>query len=336
MRVAITGGAGFIGGNLTAMLARDPRIAALTVIDDFSTGVRGNLEGIEDVRLIEASILDEQALIGALDNVDAVVHLAARPSVARSVLNPEATHAVNVTGTVRVLEAARRSGKIHVVFAGSSSVYGANPALPKHEGLVPAPLSPYAASKLAAESYVLAYAACYDLPVLAFRLFNVFGPLQTAGHAYAAVIPAFVDAAMSGRPLPLHGDGTQTRDFTYVGSVCTLIREALVRRVTWEGPVNLAFGTRRSLKDVIAMLEGIIGHRLAVLHTPPRVGDVPHSQAATQRLSALFPDLHAVDFAEGLEATVRWARRERERERMASPSTTLPTRGTPADQRDRL
>ena len=145
----------------------------------------------------------------------AVVHLAARPSVRRSLADPMASHEVNATGTMMVLEAARRHGMPHVVVASSSSVYGANPSLPKREDMAPMPVSPYAASKLAAESYALSYARSFGLPVLAFRFFNVFGPLQPAGHAYAAVVPAFVSCALSGTPLPVHGDGTQTRDFTY-------------------------------------------------------------------------------------------------------------------------
>ena len=156
-----------------------------------------------------------------------VVHLAARPSVPRSIADPVASHAANATGTVAVLEGVRRHGIGHIVVASSSSVYGANPELPKHEGLTTLPVSPYAASKLATEAYALAWAASYGIGALAFRFFNVFGPLQAAGHAYAAVVPAFVEAALAGQPLPVHGDGEQSRDFTFVGSVASVLADAV-------------------------------------------------------------------------------------------------------------
>lgn len=307
MKVVVTGGAGFIGANLVRSLAAVPEVTAVTVVDDLSSGSRANLAGV-DCELVEATILDAAALDGACAGADAIVHLAARPSVPRSIEDPVASHDANATGTVRVLEAARQAGDVYTVVASSSSVYGDNPVLPKHEDLAPAPRSPYAASKLATEAYALGYAASFGLPVLAFRFFNVFGPLQPAGHAYAAVIPAFVSAAVSGRPLPVHGDGKQTRDFTYVGSVTGVITEAVRRRVTSTGPVNLAFGSRRTLLDVITELEAILDRPLHAEHTAPRPGDVRDSQADQTRLRALFPDLEPVEFPEGLRATVEWFR----------------------------
>jgi UDP-glucose 4-epimerase len=205
-----------------------------------------------------------------------------------------------------VLEAARRHGNLHTVVASSSSVYGANPTLPKHEGLATRPMSPYAATKLATESYTLAWQAAYGLPALAFRFFNVFGPLQPAGHAYAAVIPAFVDAALRRMPLTVHGDGTQSRDFTYVDTVTSVITDALLRRVTDPEPVNLAYGSRISLLEVIGLLEEFVGYPLERHHTPNRVGDVPHSQADSTRLHGLFGDVVPTPFREGLAATVEW------------------------------
>ena len=307
MKVVVTGGAGFIGANLCRSLGAAPGVETVVALDDLSTGSRSNLDGVA-ATLVEGSILDAGLLDEVLDGATSVVHLAARPSVPRSLADPEASHRVNATGTLEVLEAARRAGGVHVVVASSSSVYGANPELPKHEGLVTMPVSPYAASKLATESYALAWQRSFGLPVLAFRFFNVFGPLQAAGHAYAAVVPAFVAAALQGEPLPVHGDGTQSRDFTFVDTVCAVLAGAATGRITSDGPVNLAYGGRHTLLDVIDELEAILGHGLARDHLPQRAGDVPHSQADSTLLQGLFPDIEPVGLAEGLRATVEWFR----------------------------
>ena len=218
-----------------------------------------------------------------------------------------ASHLANATGTVAVLEAARRTGA-HVVVASSSSVYGANPQLPKHEDLAARPRSPYAASKLATEAYTNAYAHSFGMDTLAFRFFNVFGPRQPAGHAYAAVVPAFVDAALSGRPLTIFGDGTQSRDFTYVDTVTAVLADAVVRRVADPDPVNLAFGTRTDLLTLVALLEAELGHPVVRQHQPRRAGDVSHSQADGSRLRDRFPDVTATPLEEGLSTTIDWMR----------------------------
>jgi UDP-glucose 4-epimerase len=306
MRVAVTGGAGFIGANLCRELLATDGVDAVSVIDDLSTGHLDNLEGIgADVR--HGSILDEAALDQAFAGADAVVHLAALGSVPRSVAEPLASHHANATGTVMVLEAARRHGNLHTIVASSSSVYGANPTLPKHEDLATRPISPYAGGKLATEGYTLAWGAAYGLPTLAFRFFNVFGPLQPAGHAYAAVIPLFVDAALGGRPVVVHGDGRQSRDFTYVGTVVGVIANALVRGVTSDEPVNLAFGSRITLLELVDEIEAIIGHPVEREHVETRPGDVRHSQADNGRLLTLFPDVQPVPFVDGLRSTIEWA-----------------------------
>lgn len=306
MRVVITGGAGFIGANLCRMLAAEDFVDEIVVLDDLSTGYRENLAGCPSAELVEGSILDQGDVDRAMEAADAVVHLAARPSVPRSLADPMASHQVNATGTMTVLEAARRHGVRHVVVASSSSVYGANPALPKREDLVPMPASPYAASKLATEAYALAYGRSFGLPVLVFRFFNVFGPLQPASHAYAAVVPAFVSHALSRESLPVHGDGSQTRDFTYVGTVASVLTDAIRRRVTDPEPVNLAYGSRVSLLELITLLEEIIGRELPFHHLDPRTGDVRHSQADSTRLCRMFPDVQPTALAEGLRTTVAW------------------------------
>jgi UDP-glucose 4-epimerase len=308
MKVVVTGGAGFIGANLCRNLADRPEIAEVVALDDLSTGRRANLEGADGVALVEGSILDADLLDQVFAGSSAVVHLAARPSVPRSLTDPMASHLTNATGTMEVLEAARRAGGSQVVTASSSSVYGANPALPKREDMATLPVSPYAAGKLAGEAATLAYGHSFSLPVLAFRFFNVFGPLQAADHAYAAVVPSVLAAALRHEPVPVHGDGLQTRDFTYVGTVAGVLTDAVLRRVTSPGPVNLAFGTRVSLLELITLLENILGRPLPRAHTEPRAGDVRDSQADTTRLHELFPDVEPVALQAGLEATVAWFR----------------------------
>jgi UDP-glucose 4-epimerase len=270
-----------------------------------SFGFRENLDGVRTT-VVEGSILDEALLEEVMVRAGAVVHLAARSSVPRSVAHPLAAHEANATGTVRVLEAARRAGDVHVVVASSSSVYGANDVLPKHEDLPTRPVSPYAASKLASEAYTLAWGHSYNVPVLALRFFNIFGPLQPPLHSYAAAIPSFLAAAFRDEPLPVYGDGTQSRDFTYVSTVVEVITDALRRRVDHLDPVNLAFGTNVSLLEVIGHLEEILGRPLSRDHLPSRVGDVSRSQADSSALLGLFPDIQPTPLIEGLEATVRW------------------------------
>ncbi|KJK57066.1 NAD-dependent epimerase/dehydratase family protein [Saccharothrix sp. ST-888] len=305
MRIAITGGAGFIGSNLAHALAARPEISHIRVVDDLSTGNRANLDGIA-VEFSEGSILDPGLLDRVFRGVDTVVHLAALPSVPRSVRDPLASHRANATGTLQVLEAARRAGGPQVIAASSSSVYGLNPHLPKHEELRAVPRSPYAVSKLTAEAYLTAYHHCYGLPVLPFRFFNVYGPRQPAGHAYAAVVPTWISALLGGQPLVVHGDGNQSRDFTHVETVCQVLGAAAVGQVVHPDPVNLAFGTRTSLRALIAELESATGLRAAVRYTAARAGDVRNSQADNTRLRALFPEVTPMPLPDGLRLTVDW------------------------------
>jgi UDP-glucose 4-epimerase len=313
MNVVVTGGAGFIGANLCRRLSEHGApITSVVAFDNLSTGFRRNLDGI-DAEFVEGDICDSEAMADALTGVDAVVHLAARPSVPKSIEDPVATHHANTTGTLSVLEAMRRRDVGHIVVASSSSVYGANPVLPKVETLKPSPVSPYAASKLATETYALAHGHTFGLDVLAFRFFNVFGPLQPAGHAYAAVVPAFVAAALDGTPLPIHGDGTQTRDFTFVDSVTSVISRILLDRIGHPEPVNLAFGSRVSLLELIDVLEDVLGRPVERNHLPPRAGDVRDSQADNGRLLSLIDGIDPVPLRAGLERTVAWFRSERAR-----------------------
>lgn len=306
MKVLVTGGAGFIGSNLCRRLNQEPQVDEVVVVDDFSTGHEDNLVGI-DVDLHETSVLDEAGVAAAAAGCDAIVHLAALGSVPRSVADPVATHEANARGTLNILQAARAEGNVHVVLASSSSVYGANPTLPKVEDMACFPMSPYAVSKLATEQYAVAFANCYGLPVLPFRFFNVYGPGQRPGHAYAAVIPVFVAAALEGRPLPLHGDGQQSRDFTFVDTVTEVLSRAVVHRVV-SGPTNLAFGTRTDLSTVLRLLQEVLGHRVEFDHQQARPGDVRHSQADNARLRTLFPGVEAFPLRDGIKRTVEWMR----------------------------
>ncbi len=244
------------------------------------------------------------------------MHLAALGSVPRSVADPLASHHANATGTVMVLEAARRHGDLHTDRRQQLAASTArNPILPKHEDLATRPLSPYGGSKLATEGYTLAWGSSYGLPVLAFRFFNVFGPLQPAGHAYAAVIPAFVDAALARRaahrarrrhPEPrLHLRRHRLRHDH---------RRPAPHASPATSPVNLAFGSRITLLDTLELLEGILGHPIERNHVENRKGDVPHSQADNTRLRALFPDIEPVPFPDGLRTTVDWMRAEHARQ----------------------
>lgn len=302
MRVLVTGGAGFVGGNLCRVLLSQGH--DVVVLDDLSTGFRSNLEGL-DAELIVGSILDVDLVDKAASGAQSIVHLAAQCSVPLSVADPEPTNLVNVCGTLNVLQAARRE-KAHVIVASSSAVYGANPSLPKHEGLVPEPLSPYGVSKLATESYALAFQESYGLPALAMRFFNIYGPLQAPRHHYAAVVPSFIAALRDGKPLTIFGDGLQSRDFTSIGSVTPIIADAIGRRVSYPRPVNVAFGISTSLLELAAQLQVLTGRKPLIEWLPARPGDIRASQADNSLLRTLFPDATAQTLEEGLRITLQW------------------------------
>lgn len=306
MRISITGGAGFIGSNL----AREALAAGhdVTILDDLSTGYRDNIDSLDtrSVRFIEGSLLDEDSLAAAIEGADSIVHLAALGSVPRSIEDPFATHQANATGTLLLLRAATERGVGHVVTASSSSVYGLNPALPKNEREWVRAMSPYAVTKLAQEQYTLAWQQSYGLRSIAFRFFNVYGPRQRPGHAYAAVIPVFLEAILSGRPLPINGDGRHSRDFTYVETVCRALLAAATGAISHPEPVNLAFGTNTSLLDLVGLIERVTGRTARVEHRDPRPGDVVASMADNAVLRALMPELIPVPIGAGLAATAEW------------------------------
>jgi UDP-glucose 4-epimerase len=304
-KVAITGGGGFIGSNLAASLIADGH--EVTIVDDLSTGLKTNIDQ-KNCKFIEMSITDGAKLKHELKSSEVIFHLGARGSVPRSIKNPVATHEVNAIGTLNVLEAARESGA-HVIFSSSSSVYGRNMQLPKEEKMWLGPMTPYAASKLSAEGYVEAYGSSYELPVTILRFFNVFGPRQRPDHEYAAVIPKWIWLAMQGKPVDLYGDGTQSRDFTYVKTVVDIAISAMENKVTTQGAVNLAYGNRIFLSEVVDLLRSEFP-KLEVNSLPIRAGDVKESQNSPELIKSLFPNVTPYQFKEALKETIDWLRVE--------------------------
>jgi UDP-glucose 4-epimerase len=300
-KIAVTGGAGFIGSNLVERLLSKGH--EVTVVDDLSTGLKSNLD-LNKITFHELSLTNRDGLAKALNGVDAIVHLGARGSVPRSLKNPIATHDVNATGTLNVLEAARSNGS-QVIFSSSSSVYGRNGQLPKDESMWLSPLTPYAASKLAAEGYVQAYGDAFEVPVTLLRFFNVFGPKQRPDHEYAAVLPKWIWKAMNNEAIDVYGDGSQTRDFTYVRTVLDVIEDAINRGIRTEGAVNLAYGNRISLLTTIDLLKAHFPD-LKVNFIDIRPGDVKDSQNDPVLLKKLFPDVTPTEFPVALSETVNW------------------------------
>jgi UDP-glucose 4-epimerase len=305
--VAVTGGAGFIGSNLVAALAK--RGHSISVVDDLSTGLASNIHATE-CDFYEVSLVDRKPLGEALAKAEVIFHLGARGSVPRSIKSPVATHDVNATGTLNILEIARKTGA-HVVYSSSSSVYGRNGTLPKDETMWLGPMTPYAASKLAAEGYVQAYGATYNVPITLFRFFNVFGPRQRPDHEYAAVLPKWIWKAMRNEPIEVYGDGSQSRDFTYVKTVVDMCLDAMDRKVTYEGAINLAFGNRITLNETIEMLKQHFP-KLRVNYVSVRAGDVKESQNSPVLLQKLFPNVVPMEFGKALAETVDWLRVEGE------------------------
>jgi len=310
-KILVTGGAGFIGSHISAALRAQGD--DVVVLDDMSTGHERNLEAIGDgVRFVRGSVTDPSAVADAIEGCDHVFHEAALASVPRSIDDPQANNAANVTGTLNVLVAARDAGVKRLVYAASSAAYGDSETLPKVETMATNPKSPYAIAKLAGEHYVSVFASVYGMQTLAIRYFNVFGPRQDPDSPYAAVIPLFIDALLDGRPPTIHGDGEQSRDFTYIDNVVEANLRALTAPKHSGETVNVALGDRTSLNQLYGWLREIIGTDLEPVHGAPRAGDVKHSQADIGRAQALLGYETKVSVAEGLARTVEWYREFRE------------------------
>ena len=301
MTALVTGGAGFIGSSLVeALLARGD---AVRVLDNFSTGKRQNLDGL-DVDLVEGDVRSYHLVQRAVDGVEVVFHQAALPSVPRSIADPITSHEVNAGATLNVLSAARDAGVRRVVYASSSSVYGDGPGLPKHEGMTPDPLSPYAVSKLAGETYAAVFTGIYGLETVALRYFNVFGPRQDPASQYSAVIPRFVQRVLRGERPTVFGDGEQSRDFTYIDNVVQANLLAADAPGASGLAMNCACGREASLNELVREIGRCLGVDVEPAYAEPRAGDVRASRASIDLAAEALGYRPSVHFAEGLARTV--------------------------------
>ncbi len=303
----VTGGAVFIGCNLARFLLDKGH--DVVVLDDFSTGKRENVaEILGRIELIEGDIRDRVVVDRAVAGSTAIFHQAALGSVPRSVADPVTSHDVNVNGTITVLEAARAAGVMRVIFAASSSAYGDQRESPKHEAMVPAPISPYAAGKIACEAYMQAYAAAYGMETLSLRYFNVFGPHQDPEGAYAAAIPAFVSRILRNEPPTVFGDGEQSRDFCYIDNVCHanwLAANAPAEACRGQA-LNIACHHATTLNQILDKLKSLIGSDIQADYTDPRPGDVRDSLADISLAKQTIGYEPAVYFEQGLEKAIDW------------------------------
>jgi len=303
----VTGGAGFIGCNLVRFILDKGHDAV--VLDNFATGKRENLTEVQDrIELIEGDIRDRTTMDLAVTGCAAVFHEAALGSVPRSITDPVTSHDVNVNGTITVLEAARAAGVRRVIFAASSSAYGNQPESPKHEGMVPMPISPYAAGKLACEGYMQAYAAAFGMETLSLRYFNVFGPYQDPDGPYAAVIPAFVSRLLRGQRPLIFGDGEQSRDFCYITNTCRanwLAANAPAEACDGRA-INIACNRRITLNQILAKLEDLLEIDIEAEYADDRAGDVKHSLADVKLAKKTIGYEPQVYFEEGLEQAIDW------------------------------
>jgi nucleoside-diphosphate-sugar epimerase len=313
----VTGGAGFIGSHLVeALLARGERVR---VVDNLSTGKRGNVDAAVQAvgsggrpfgrpELVVGDLGDFDFARRALEGATMVLHQAAIPSVPRSVKEPVASNRANIDATLNVLVSARDTGASRVVFAGSSSVFGDTPTLPKHEDMPTNPRSPYALQKLVGEQYLKLFSELYGLETVVIRYFNVFGPRQDPSSPYSGVISLFIKALLAGVPPVIHGDGEQTRDFTYVANVVDGVLRAMEAPDVSGQVINVATGERTSLNELLRLLQGLLGTALTPSHEAGREGDVRDSQADIGKAARLLGYQPAVSFEEGVRRTVDWYR----------------------------
>ncbi|HOK41250.1 MAG TPA: SDR family oxidoreductase [bacterium] len=302
--ILITGGAGFIGSNIVRKCVE--LNYNVVVLDNLLTGNKENIkEFLSSIKFIEGDIRNENDLISALKNVDYILHQAAIPSVPRSIKEPLVNNEINITGFLKLLEAAKEKKIKKIVYASSSSVYGANPVLPKQEDLKVEPLSPYAVAKITNEYYAKIYSRIHNLPTIGLRYFNVFGPNQNPKSEYSAVIPKFIYRIINNLPLEVYGDGEQTRDFTFVENVVSANLLALKSEDGIGDVFNIGCGDRISLNYLIENLKKIFSDKkIEVKYLEPRAGDVKHSSADISKAEKILGFKTIINFAEGLKITV--------------------------------
>jgi nucleoside-diphosphate-sugar epimerase len=308
-RYLVSGAAGFIGRSIAQRLLADGHV--VRGIDNFSTGKPENLEGLKGLEFREADVTDASAMQKACEGVEVVFHEAALASVPRSIVDPIASNHANVTGTLQVLQAAKNAKVRRVIFAASSSAYGDTPTLPKHEEMLPNPISPYAVAKLAGEYYMKSFYQVYGLETVSIRYFNVFGPYQDPNSQYSGVLAKFIRQMLQGEAPTIYGDGEQSRDFTYIENVVNanlLAANAPAERVAGK-MFNVAMGSRATLNATVEILRRIIGYTGPVNYAAERAGDVKHSLAEISAAKEALGYEPRVGFEEGLRRTVDWYRR---------------------------
>lgn len=304
-KVLVTGGAGFIGSNLVDGLLREGY--EVRVLDNFSTGRRENIEHFKkDIELIEGDMRDQEITDQAVAGIDMILHEAALPSVPRSIKAPVTSNDVNIGGMLKLLSSAQKAGVQRMIMASSSSIYGNTAELPKHEGMTPKPMSPYAVTKLTGEHYLRVFHELYGMETLAIRYFNVFGPRQDPTSQYSGVIAKFMTAALEGSKYTVNGDGTQARDFTYIDNVVKGNLLALKAPKLGGESVNVACGGKYSLLDLIDAINKAADVELPVEFGPDRAGDVKYSMAAIEKAKDLLGYEPEVDFYEGIKRTFEW------------------------------
>ena len=308
----VTGGAGFIGSHVVEELVR--RGERVRVLDNFSTGTIENIASVEDkIEIIKGDIRDFKVVKKAVRGVDYVIHQAAMRSVPKSVDDPIGSNENNITGTLNLLIASKEEKVKKVVYASSSSVYGDCKRFPQKETFTPSPISPYAVSKLAAEYYCIMFSKTFDLPTVALRYFNVFGPRQPVESIYSAVIPKFIELALSKKPLEIHWDGRQSRDFTYVSNVVDANILAALSNNSNGKIYNVGCGRSISLLKIVALLEKFLGYRLKKVFMPKRKGDVRKTYADISLIKRELNYEPKVNFEEGLLKTLEWFKSNRRR-----------------------